>query len=170
MGEAAVTGPSQRDTVEAIRNQILALRQRRRQVEHEPPARALVLSAVDRWQAEAEAELDAMVDIRSLMRPADGRPAISTRIDMAKSGAALAAASLAERYRDAVEAEFARRRTDGIAPEVRTARLAEIDTEIRAAEKAEEIAIRQAEAVGFAILRRADADPRIVLASDADLF
>lgn len=155
--------------VEDLRDHILGLRLRRRQVEHEPPARALVFAAIDRWQADADAELDTMVDVRSLMRPADGRPAMSARIDLTKAGAALAAASLADRYRDAAEAEFARRRTEGLTPEARAAHLAEIDAEIRAAEKAEEIAIRQAEAMGFPILRRADADPRVVLARDDDL-
>ena len=51
----------------------------------------------------------------------------------------------------------------------REAALRRIDEELVDIELAEESAIRAAEATGLSVLRRADADPQAVLASDAEL-
>lgn len=54
---------------------------------------------------------------------------------------------------------------DGIGDTERKSQLARLSDEILAAERAEEMAVRAAEDAGFDILRRADADPRAVLAA-----
>ena len=56
--------------------------------------------------------------------------------------------------------------TNGLDDAARAARLAEIDRELLATELEEEAAIRSAERIGLKIPRRADADPRAVLAHD----
>lgn len=56
-----------------------------------------------------------------------------------------------------------------ISEEERTDRLAEIDRNILDAEMSEESIIRAAEKAGFKIVRRKDADPRAVLATDVFL-
>ena len=56
-----------------------------------------------------------------------------------------------------------------IAADEREATLRRIDDDLIDLEKAEEAAIRGAEAAGLSVLRRADADPRAVLASDEAL-
>ena len=161
--------PSLRDQVELFRDQIAGLRLQRRRVERDLPDRARIMAAISRWEKEAEARLDAQVNVASLLRPADGRPSMAGRIDLAEAAAAVAARELADRHRDAVEHAFAKAGADGLTPEARAARLAQIDAQILDAGKSEEIAIRAAEAEGAPILRRADADPRIVLAFDQDL-
>lgn len=52
----------------------------------------------------------------------------------------------------------------------REAALRRIDDDLFDLETAEEAAIRSAEAAGLSVLRRADADPRAVLASDQELM
>ncbi len=56
-----------------------------------------------------------------------------------------------------------------IAAEERAATLRRIDDELLDLEKAEEAAIRGAEAAGLSVSRRADADPRAVLLADKEL-
>lgn len=56
-----------------------------------------------------------------------------------------------------------------IAADEREATLRRIDDDLIDLEKAEEAAIRGAEAAGLSVLRRVDADPRAVLASDEAL-
>jgi len=51
----------------------------------------------------------------------------------------------------------------------RKSKLAKLDEEILAAELAEEAVIRMAEASGFPVERRIDADPRAILSPDEDL-
>lgn len=57
-----------------------------------------------------------------------------------------------------------------IASEERAATLRRIDDDLFDLEKAEEAAIRGAEAAGLSVLRRADADPRAVLLADEELI
>jgi hypothetical protein len=57
-----------------------------------------------------------------------------------------------------------------IAADEREAALRRIEEELLDIELAEEAAIRAAEAAGLTVLRRADADPKAVLASDAELI
>lgn len=163
-----MSNPNPRAQVEKIRDQLSALRHQRRQVERELPDRTAVFAAIEKWEADAEAVLDGMVDVRTLLR-ADGRPVVSSRLDLARAASAMAVRELADRHRDAVDAEFEKRGANGLTATARSARLAEIDAQLLAAEKAEEGAIRAAEADGMAILRRADASPAIVLAFDRDL-
>lgn len=164
-----MSNPNPRAHVEKIRDQLSALRHQRRQIERELPDRTTVFAAIERWENDAEAALAGMVDVRTLLR-ADGRPAMSSRLDLARAASAIAARELADRHRDAVDAEFEKRGGNGLSSAARSAQLADIDTQIVAAEKAEELAIRAAEADGMAILRRADALPSIVLAFDQDLL
>lgn len=56
-----------------------------------------------------------------------------------------------------------------IEPEDRIKRTAELEAEVLYLELTEEAAIRDAEANGINILRRADADPRVVLAANSEL-
>ncbi|OWY18253.1 hypothetical protein B6V73_00080 [Thioclava sp. JM3] len=53
---------------------------------------------------------------------------------------------------------------DGVSEAERKSQLALLKEELLAAERAEEMAVRAAEEAGFDIVRRADADPRAVLA------
>ena len=160
---------SLRDQIEGFRDQIATLRVERRKVERALPDRRQALAAIERWQREAQARIEGQVDTASLLRPADGRPAIGARVDLSQAAAAMAARELADLHRDAVEAAFVAAGNDGLDTEARAAKIASIDAEILAAGKGEEAAIRAAEVAGTPILRRADADPRIVLARDCDL-
>lgn len=67
------------------------------------------------------------------------------------------------------ECEEALEGRETISEQERGSRLAKIDADILAAELAEEAVIRMAEAGGFPVERRIDADPRAVLARDEDL-
>ncbi|WP_150117784.1 hypothetical protein [Microvirga vignae] len=59
---------------------------------------------------------------------------------------------------------------DGLTAEESQAKIIKLDAEILAAEMAEELTLREIEAgTGAAIPRRADADPRVLLAPDAEL-
>ena len=66
-----------------------------------------------------------------------------------------------------LEAHFKQR--PGIAADDRAEQIAEIDRELRDLELSEESCIRAASRAGFEILRRADANPAAVLASDDEL-
>ena len=69
----------------------------------------------------------------------------------------------------AAEVEKAYEAGDGITAADRAARLAEITAQLEEVERAEELAIRQAEAAGLEILRRRDVSPDGLLMTDAAL-
>ncbi|RJS95283.1 hypothetical protein [Salinisphaera sp. Q1T1-3] len=69
-------------------------------------------------------------------------------------------------FRDQIKAALMAETADGMDAADRSAELERIDTALLEAEQAEESAITEAEQRGHYITRRADADPRAVLAFD----
>ncbi len=165
--------PSARQQVQALRDQVAALKARRREVERLPVLMTEALDAID-------SGLDALVanatkhleDSTSVLRPGGGRPRLdfSPSIENLPSLLALIARdTLADAMRARVIEAYEAEGSEGISATDRRAALAEIDADILATEAAEEMVIRTEEADGSEILRRGDANPAIVLAFDDEL-
>lgn len=169
----AAAAKASQDTQKAL-SELRSLSARLRDQRAEIKARPVPLAEAQEAAAEAVLrEADGAIadlNLSSLMRPGDGRPP-SLNLDaqqmamlafavQADGVAALVGVRLAERYRAMPE---------GIADNDRAAALAKIDADALAAECAEEAVIRDMEREGAAPLRRADADPRALLAADAEL-
>jgi hypothetical protein len=85
---------------------------------------------------------------------------------------ALLAAAVPDALASAIEAKLAAAYQNAAEPMTeadKAAEMARIDGELSDLERAEEAAIRAAEAAGMSIMRRGDADPSAVLAPDAAL-
>ena len=115
----------------------------------------------------AEKALD--LYIAPLMRPGRHGPRLDRTTEQI---AALALAASAEGVADMIRARLAQayqgQREPMAADEQRTA-LDRLDGEILSAELPEEAVVRELEQAGFEILRRPDADPKALLAHDAEL-
>lgn len=111
------------------------------------------------------------LSLAELTRPTDGRtPTLRLTADQRAALAFAAAATevvkvLTTRLADHYRAH----NLQGIGADARAAELARIDAEALATELAEESVIRGLEAMGLPVLRRADADPRALLADDREL-
>lgn len=151
--------------VEALRERIAALRAEQKTVTRRPVERAVAEQRIDAWF-----EKRAAIARKHVRPPADyTRPAYEParaveNTDLLFAALAPQIATATKAGLDTVYAEAA-----GIGDAQRAALLAELDARILATEREEESIIRQAEEVGIAIQRRADADPRATLADAEDL-
>ena len=153
--------------VDAMRDQIGALREDRAAIECAPRPLPDVM-------AELDAHLDflatASVDALGL----NGLRARGAAVELKASAPitlGLLVAAAREPLRRILEDQLSDLESarPGMSDQDRLARLTEIDRAILAAETAEEAAIRQLERQGVMIARRADAHPLAVLAADAAL-
>ncbi|WP_223428862.1 hypothetical protein [Tateyamaria pelophila] len=159
-----------RKALSELRQMGSRLRDQRADIEARPvPLAEAQDAAAQAVLREAEGAI-ADLNLSSLTRPQDCRtPTLSLDArqmamlafaSQAEGMAALLSAALAEQYRDMPQ---------GIAADERAATLAKIDADLLACELAEEATVREQEREGAAPLRRGDADPRAVLANDAEL-
>ena len=119
--------------------------------------------------ARAERALDD-VSLRGLMRPGDNR---GPRLNISTEDAGkLALAANAEGVVALLSARLSQvyeGQPEPMTAADQRAELERIDGELLSAELAEEAVVRELEAAGFEIARRPDADPRALLAADAEL-
>lgn len=154
------------DAIEAARVAVYRLRDQRAHVEAAALPQADALAALD-------AGLDAMAEqarrslsVTSLTRPA-GRPSLTlpnAASDLLPLIVAVCRTEMRKIVAEKIAAAY-RPGSPSLTREQRDQRLAEIDAQLLAAEMHEERLIRQAEAVGLTLDRRADADARAVLAA-----
>ena len=146
------------DGLESIRKRIRDLQDDRLTIEHSPPPQEVAFARVDAFVASlggstfSAKAFAAGPESYSQPRPMD-------RVD---PFIGWVSPHLAEAIKREVEALY--QASPGMTDDERAARLEAIDREILDAELAEESLIRAAEAGGFLMARRYDADPRAVLA------
>ena len=159
------------DGLEKLRVNNLVLRDQAEGLRRLPVDRKRAIAAVDAGIAALAGQYDDRHLIGGLTRPMDGHPHLA----LDRLPANMAPAFLAVVVPDLLRAALIER-VDGFyadredPPENQRAKLiAQLEAEIADLEAAEEGLIRQAERSGLPILRRADADPRAVLAADTSL-
>ncbi len=159
-----------RAAVEELRALRVRLLDQRDQIASRPVPLALAQAAISDGLARMAEQSLATINLASLCRPADGR---SPRLPSLSSDQLLALilASNTGAVADVMKALLAETYGDdpGLDPGERDAELARLDRQILDAEMAEEALVRDCEAAGMAVLRRADASPEATLASDAVL-
>ena len=161
--------------VDAMRDQISALRQDRTQIEAAPRPLSETLDMLDDHLDHLATEA---VDALSLHHLRDRRGTFGLRLSQSGSpefavanllGLVIATNRAAVRELIVGQLSDLDAARPGMNEGDRAARLAEIDKEILTAEMAEESALRRLEAQGVSIARRADASPLAVLAADRAL-
>lgn len=159
-------------TVDAMRDQIAALRDERAQVENAPRPLDETLGLLD---AHLDALATSAVDNLSLHHLRDRRGTFGLKLS--QSGISdfaiqtlfgLFVATSRDALRSVIvgQLEDLAQARPGMSDQDRQERLAEIDRAILKAELAEEAAIRALERQGVSIARRADLSPLIALAAD----
>lgn len=154
-----------------LRHMGARLRDQRAEIEARPVPLAEAQDAAARdILREAEGAI-ADLNLSSLMRPADGRaPSLSLDArQMAMLSFASAASEITKAIGTRLAEDYEKHGWQGIAAEDKAAALAKIDADLLACELAEEATVRELEGDGIAPLRRADADPRALLAADTEL-
>lgn len=154
--------------LEEIRDQIKALHSERGRIEREPDDFGTIAHYVDAMIGEARGIH--LIGSSILTGSSLSVPALDVMLaNMLKVHPFTVMAHLApDQLRETLLAPLDRK--SGIAPERRISELDRIDGELLVAEVAEEVVIREMEdATGSYITRRADADPAILLAPDAEL-
>ncbi|TGQ01415.1 MULTISPECIES: hypothetical protein [unclassified Mesorhizobium] len=149
--------------LEAVRAQIRGLKERRAKVEVQPPEIEIALQRVDAWIKPMRGALE-------IFRAPDFAAADGFRFpSVAGFEGPLALAVVADLASDAMKAKIrtAYETKPGISDQDRKAELLRLDQTLMEAELVEEELIRNATRAGINLLRRADADPRAVLAADA---
>lgn len=155
------------DGLQELRLRRLRLLDERDEIAARPVPKDEALAALDRDIDELVSIAMRETNVRSLTRadnPAWSIPANGVLLGLLIGANREAfreqlAEMIAPAYADATPIEAAERE----------ATLRRIDEDLLDLQKAEEAAIRAAEAAGLSALRRADADPRAVLASDEEL-
>ena len=160
------------EALSAIRDLNARLRDRRRRIERAPAPMEEAVAADDRHLRHTAETCGVDALLGDLMggggRGAARVPAVET-----KAMTKLLTAAAADLVRDCLvrRLEAAYEGTDArpLSADERAKALARLDGEIFDAELAEERLIREAERAGLSVLRRADADPRALLAHDDEL-
>jgi hypothetical protein len=153
-----------RRDLDEIRDRIADLKEQRQQIETAPADRAEIERRVD---ALIERTLERTFHFPALSEaslPPFGSFEINQRFKD-NPFAALCAFDT-DRMRKVLLAKMP---TDGLTAEERAAHLAKLDAELLASEVAEELTIREIEATGATMPRRANADPRVLLAPTEEL-
>jgi hypothetical protein len=164
---AKAAGDGLRNSLAGIRTRILDLQDRRSSIEGQPASLEEAFDRLERW-ADVRSEW-----ARSRLPTSEMFLAPPTRFQApgvySEEHAAMAFLKplIVDALRKDIEHVFDN--NPGISAEARAAALAAIDLELLDAELTEESIIRSAESAGFQIARRADADPRAVLADDREL-
>lgn len=161
--------------VELEREKIAGLQAERREIEAAPVPRAEAAANVCEFIALRSAQFDTSLTLSSLIT-SGARP---ERLDMIVQTMAVSIDSIMQgllcrtipeaietMLMQAVDAHFVEH-PSGLSKSERPARLAELDAAILKHGQREETLIRQAETAGLEIVRRADADPLVVLGLDA---
>jgi hypothetical protein len=156
------------DGLQELRLRRLRLLDERDEIAARPVPKAEAFAALDRDLDELVAIAMRETNVRSLTR------AENPSWSIPPNGVLLGLLIGANRatFRDQLAEMLAPAYSSGTKPisaEEREAALRRLDEDLLDLEVAEEAAIRSAEAAGLSVLRRADAHPRAVLASDAEL-
>jgi hypothetical protein len=149
--------------IEDLRNQLIDLRQMRRIIEAKPITEEAALADVDAWVSSEVRRARELAPPPSYFAT-DPKKRRRSNVDIVAAMHAYLGPILAGAMKAEVSAWFADRK--GLTDAERSSELAKIDRQILDCELAEESIIRNAENGGFQILRRAEADPRAVLAHD----
>ena len=160
------------EALSAIRDLNARLRDRRRRIERAPVPLEEAVAAVDRHLRHTAETCGADALLGDLMggggRGAARFPAIEN-----KAMVKLLTAAAADLVRDflvrRLEAAYSAEGARPLAADERAKSVARLDADLLDAELAEERLIREAERAGLSVLRRADADPRALLAHDDEL-
>jgi len=128
--------------------------------------------AVEAMEAALERQAEqavADINMSGLMRPGGREPSLNLDAhDRASLAFAAARKDIAALLRERLEARY-ESGPEPLSREQKAQKLAALDDEILSAELAEEACIRELEVAGIAFMRRADADPRALLAADAEM-
>lgn len=146
------------------------MKAKKAEIESLAPTLDVALARVDSWvEYMTHMTRDRMVEPgRFAKSPMDYvSPEIHGHPNISDNFFAYLAPMFAEAVKEQVAAVY--QSTAGITEEERAQRLEAIDRDLLDAELAEESIIRAAEASGFPVLRRSNADPRAVLAPDGAL-
>ncbi|EGJ21214.1 hypothetical protein RSWS8N_04010 [Cereibacter sphaeroides WS8N] len=171
------------DALESVRAQIDDARTEIRRIASAPQPLEDAMAAFDRWADQQVVDaidglptgrlLDPIEARRGLTREAvrvDGMTLLAPEIDAVR-GVLLASPTVRAEIRAVVEGQL-RDRLQGkeaMNPDTRAKKLTRAQADLLALELAEEAAIRAMERAGLPALRRPDADPRALLASDTSL-
>lgn len=155
---------SELETIEAIRAKVTEAKVMLAELQSMPVPQAEAEAALDAALARLSERGAEALTITTLTRPRlhpDFTPELS-HSDLVALLVGLHAQAIRKIIGGKLKAFYAGRTV--LAPEDRDARAAELEGELLNLELAEEAAIRRAEAAGLSVDRRADADPRAVLA------
>jgi hypothetical protein len=154
-----------RRDLDAIRDRISDLQDKRRHIEGAPAHRALIEQRINAEIARVRGTLS--IHFPDVSAPSGRLYAGDFNARFKDNPFALLAAYDPEGLKAALLAQMP---SDGLTAEERTAQLVKIDADLLAAEMAEETVLREIEAgTGTAMPRRADADPRVLLAPTEEL-
>ncbi|SDE93884.1 hypothetical protein PUH89_09600 [Rhodobacter capsulatus] len=154
-------------TVDAMRDQIAALREDRTQVENAPRPLAEVMGDLDDhldFLSTASVDALGLHGLRARGVPVELKASAPITLGLLVAVAREPLRRILEEQLGDLEAA-----RPGMAEADRQARLAELDGQILRAEMAEEGAIRGLEGLGVSIQRRADLNPLVALAADQAL-
>lgn len=160
------------DAIEVPRVEIMALREKRREIESAPISPAERQARIAKSLAEAEAEARALFEPAALVTPPNSGAVVDPRLSEVFTAKPLGMMLLLGFREDIIEAltASADKEVAGLgraySTEERGEELARIDAGIRDAERDEERLCRAAEEAGIKVARRVDASMEFILAED----
>lgn len=168
LGRTRAANEELRSGIESIRRRIADLNQQRTLLRGLPVSFDVAAARADVWvdQREARGQQHAPTADRFTWAAGYGDGPEYLRDD-----AAMIFAYLGPLVKEAIRGKLAEiyKQAPGISEDERAEKLDFLDRELLDAELTEESIIRAAEQAGFPIHRRANADPRVVLAPDEDM-
>lgn len=155
--------------LESVRVRIIALKDQRAHMEVLPVPKALAIERLDQFVAFLSERSDRLISPNTFMQREEYRPPAvsSSHYHAGDLALGFVLQLMRERLASGIEAKYAP--GDGPTVEEHRRMLAKLDAEILDLELVEESLVRAAEAAGIETLRRGDADPRAVLASNEAL-
>ncbi|QND58224.1 hypothetical protein [Mesorhizobium huakuii] len=153
--------------LDALRAEISDLKAKRNQVESTPVPKQEALKRLDAFLAQLGERAERFFYAQVFTQREDYRPPAILPSNMGEVALGFAAPLLRERVAALISESYGT--GDGPSTEAHRQIVTKLDADIFELELAEEALVRNAEAAGIEILRRADADPRAVLASDDSL-
>lgn len=158
-------GNQLRDGLISIRDHIAKLNRRKEEITTRPPEEKVALARMADWVNAQSAHARSEVPAASRFTDAVHHPVEYFKFD--KMAVAYLSGSIKEVLSAEIRALY--KKSPGISDDDRASQLEALDDDLLDAELAEESIIRAAEAMGFHMTRRANADPRAVLAHKKDL-